>query len=1507
MPEERARNPETVVGYLQKRSRFYGWTRRLFLLSPRGLAMLPNERGHRVPKGQTNTTQPHTRVIGESSGINASHAVLLKHKLLIEIPQISHVASQGERDFVVTASTTGPLTLRAPSAQDRDLWLRSIESAVAAHTTSARDTKPTHSSRDAVGINTTRSKRPATANPYGRPQAPATSTPFDGAYSHDATRINASEANMLKRSPHLDKHDSDDDDSDNNVSMNPQTQHVVMAWRRAVLEALSQDDSIASSTFDPNRIFGQPASSSEANENDPLGADVNRTSNPPGDVAGDGSKGMPWLPSTAQMVHLLPTRSAEYDSNIEAQRRPVKIEIARAGSTATRMSSTAKLETAKPQNPSTSAGHGSSAGEHPKQPVCFLSSTAMLSLDTFDVAIDTDNFDVDLFFEGDRNGTSFSDSSQARTAGGCTSIAPPYDPHAGSDSLADETPTSTPLLVSSGAVPSNPVPAYAAKNSNDGASDCRHRHDTRMTTSIHPPALSIPAFDTGTQSNSSSRGFDSIFQAITEPSVGLSHSRRYPAPPPLDPLAPVPTPFSPSPHSCTANAVSHATKPQQGVQGSSCTRDYVCAARGSTSEASAGGTAPAAKAPKLPDKSALVDIQVSTLANSSIYDIGLADWPTFLGNTSILPISTANESTSFTPQNVASASPSGQADIKLQGALAAQQDSQVGEWKTHKSAVSLLDSPEQQRVGGHSPGVFKSIAAITRLSTSRQTLPAGRPGTAGIQPSLLSKYSDSLNTSRSRMASAGRAGRPKTMHEWRMLSRNLREGRNADKPPDVVEYTPVEPGDTGVNRVVKGQLAKDIIQKENTQGHKERRSGVRRMRRVKSESKVVQLKSIRLKLDGAIVGSRALLGRPNDASVHELGHKDHSTNGSRNMERASLNHSQIRNPAGDTAGPGHNEQAAERSVDVLAEFSEIQSRLKLAEEQKKREQYERILSKEGVDDVRIADILETKQDVPLAVQLQEKRQVHLAKQQVLLKQQIEQQKQQIELQKQHMEQQRQHQQFMQQSLRPVRKAASQFSLRSGASSACQNVWQGQDSRSMHGGNRDAYTSQWVQHQSVYGENVPLSHTVGSYPQMALQPPPAQQPAMMMPHGMHPAHQIQHMAGRVPAPQYPSQPKHTPSTPDTASSEPGAAWPREHGLARSFSHQTGASAPSSQSIDNSRRTLNRNPSANTRRQAGAAFFKSAGPAPHQSSPHSSITSDSWQSHVDHRITASMHASTELPYEGSVYTTSPVLSAVTARRTSSFGPFESKRPAHSTSETQMLRQKILSAAEEAPPVPALPPAIAAMKAANSGSYAHHGYPYPPPPPAPLLSTHVQQPPLSAHHHPHQMHPQAYGQWAPPSQTWNGQLMHQQSPQPAYGASPSYPMAHQSYPQKPSSGVRPRKRMHGGYCMTETEKMEKKRNEMAAETPSLLQRLDMARVTGVLPIRQTEKAPYTLGAYQNLNGVRLYGDSAATPLLGNSPTLLIDRLHESEVSRTAFLKKISRSYTGIGGEVAPQKIVF
>ncbi|KAJ2163029.1 hypothetical protein GGF46_000215 [Coemansia sp. RSA 552] len=738
--------------------------------------------------------------------------------------------------------------------------------------------------------------------------------------------------------------------------------------------------------------------------------------------------------------------------------------------------------------------------------------------------------------------------------------------------------------------------------------------------------------------------------------------------------------------------------------------------------------------------------------------------------------------------------------------VAAEASGRNAEGQLPRVAPAQLDPPGQHNLGERSMYKLKTVASSGGLAASSR---CHLDDPQGIQPSLLAKYSDSLNSSRALLSSVGQVGRPKTMQGWQANVSTANVQRGMDRPAEIVQYEPAQPKNNGVNKVVRGQLAKDFIKKET-----ERKPAVRRVRRAKSETKVPPLKAIRLKLDGSVVGSRVA-----GADVSQAG----SSRGLRYMVKdgriegpASQGHASQGAADNHSDGSGH-------SSNPIGEFDEIKRRLKAAEDQKKHQQQARLLDKDASDGMRIADIIEGRQDIPLAVQLEERRRMQYAKQQAVLNQQLEQQRMQLEVQRLNMEQQQQYEQFKRQSLCPDVRASRRFSVASHTYSGWQEFGAGEP-----GG--DSYTDQWVQSQDACRAGPPSTASASIY--------------------QHP--------GQCSSIYY-QQPSR-PTTP-MAMHDGGMSWmqqqqqyqqPQQPSRPNSYYPQANLQAP--HSAEATPRTVSRSRSNNPRRQAGGAFIKQTKPPARGTvSEGSNASTESWQSQVAHSTKTSIYARTEPTYEGSVYVVSPTLSASVAKRSSSIGYTDSRR----SSISKHGPPSAYTIGDGAPPVPPVPRSFA------YGSGGHGGpMQYGPP----------------AHMPPSYGYPQhaSYDQWVPPPRMT--------SPGAGWNAPPMQP---------------PPGHQHAGHNSLQ---MHKRCTEMSAKAPSLLQQLNQAQVSGIMPGWSAEKPLYRKGAYQNASIPTNVKEGSGAHYLGDGNSLLIDRVYESEKTKRAFLRKVSRNYTGVGGEAAP-----
>ncbi|KAJ2521496.1 hypothetical protein GGI11_001993 [Coemansia sp. RSA 2049] len=758
-------------------------------------------------------------------------------------------------------------------------------------------------------------------------------------------------------------------------------------------------------------------------------------------------------------------------------------------------------------------------------------------------------------------------------------------------------------------------------------------------------------------------------------------------------------------------------------------------------------------------------------------------------------------------------------------------------------ASKLLNSPGRSRIDNQvRMAARRSVMTIYGgLGVSAQQEKQKPVGPNGIQMSLLAKYSDSLNASRTLLASGLRNNKGAAAHAWGSRA-NLPGGvHNLDRPATIVQYESNEPKNTGIRKVVRGQFAKDLIQKES-----ERKPAVRRMRRVKSESKVLPLKSIRLRLNGSIVGGNTSIN--SGAAANDSSFK--STTGHQ-LPAIGSNTA----PKKDTDNSSSKVGAHAGSAGAFGEFNTIRERLRAADEQKKLQQQAQMLDHEGVDDVRIGDIMQTRQDIPLAMQLEDKRRVQEAKRLALLSQQLEHQKQQLNIQRLNVEQQQQYHEFKRQSLCPTTHGPDL--LAQPPHHMPQKGWTGHENNAY--GGSDSYTKQWVQSQtprfssamqSPYPQGVYSQNQTGMRPVSSVGLRPASYMSAMADEGGYMQNLLAANTG------YPDS--------QAMSYEQAHLWQQQqqHYMYGSNHEQlpiqyAPPNAPNTafSNGQSGRPSVKAQPS-NKKRQPGAAFVKhgrsaSAG----GKSDNSNASTESWQSNVGRSARSSIHAKTEPVYEGSIYVLSPVTNSTAAgananagstkKRASSFGQAEHRRRLMAKRVSATLsRSKGMDAASGIPPVPPLPQNM------QQYQYQPHGQ----------------------HQYQQQQH-QYY--------------VSQQMPGGEWGAHNNY-----AYPGNQQD------------IYADMQTLAKKRNEMSSNVPSLLQQLNQARATGVLPNRHKEKASYTKGAYQNFNTSQLIRDGTTTSAqyLGDGNTLLIDQAYEAEKSRTALLKRISHTYRGIGRESAP-----
>ncbi|KAJ2388174.1 hypothetical protein H4S02_003002 [Coemansia sp. RSA 2611] len=1288
-----------AVGYLQKKSRFYGWNKHVFLLNQHGLAQLTTERNLQPAQDQGTDRIPHSFVIGSATGIDLKHALALKHKQFVKLSNIARVSGQGSRELAVT-STAGILVLRALTTADRDLWLEAFQSA-------AQSTGEPDAAADACS---SASAEAVSVSPTSDLDA---MTQAAGSLAHSPAATTARNTPPFLLELTLDSVSADQDG----------------------VGQLGLDSVPSEARTEPSGNMGWlPSIDSLPN---PIAPDVSASS-PDNGPGGDEPGAQP----NGSKLRLNPYMSPSPNP------APVT-----AGATP----ATAQVEVPQAASASSEHDHG-------------------LSFERDCVNMDAESFDADRFFNGDDDDVNMDTVAPAsqRLAVGSTSELPLADAAGSLQAGASHAATALPDRIDADST------AFGDMFSDFLGTLARESGEGVLG---HVEAEQPASLARGSEGLSADLGFSNSNVSENETKAGSNQA---------------------------------------------------------TTHALAAG--------KTPDSAQLVAVatnvaEPATVLNSSIADIassmldchGLPDFSALL-----------NASHMESSSEPAQAADSDTQDDRPLLQVAAELSDRDANIQLPKPPAKALDPPGQYDLGGRSMDKLKSVASSVGLRAAHKAQLDDPPG---FQTSLLAKYSDSLNASRALLSSVNRVGRPKTMHDWQANTSKANAERGMKQTAAIVQYESAGPTNTGVSKVVRGQLTKEIIQKEA-----DRKPAVRRVRRAKSESKVLPLKAIRLKLDGSIAGSRVAANDSQAGSSRGLKYmvKDGRIEGmtGHNGSRGSLALAASQATPGDGASP---------NSDGVSEFSEIQKRLKQAEEHKRQLQQARLLDKDASDGVCIADIIENRQDIPLAQQLEERRRMQAAKQQALLNQQLEQQRAQLETQRMNMEQQQQYEQFKRQSLCPDVKSIHRMSTISASQPGAPNGW------NEPGG--DNYLHHWTHDPASYGRVAPSMASANMH-SSSMQPPSFGYQQQSRPTTPISVYDPSVAWVQQPVPYQPPPP-------------PPQQQQQQRFAGRPYSHYVQTATSSTQSADVSARIVGRSVSTgNPRRQAGAAFVKSARPASRAGqSEHSNASTDSWQSRVAHSTKTSVHANSDPLRDGSVFIASPTMSAAVAKRSSSFGYAESRRSTASRPGSQTARFCNPQPMENAPPVPPIPQHIAA----SSAQHAYSGCAPAQGPPGYM--------PSPVHHHAGHGYPQppaSYGQWAPPAPPhgWGSPYAPAQ-PVPYSCEYPGYNHHHQQQP-----GIT-------------TPQMQRKRTEMTAKVPSLLQQLNQAQVSGIMPGRIYDRPSYTKGSYQNANVPQIVRETTGAHYLGDGNTLLIDRVHESEKTRRAFLKKVSRNYTGVGGDTAPTPV--
>ncbi|KAJ2826074.1 hypothetical protein IWW50_002549 [Coemansia erecta] len=1291
-----------AIGYLQKKSRFYGWSKHVFLLNQQGLAQLSTERQPRSAKDQPSIRLSRDLVIGAAAGINLKHALSLKHKQFVGLSDIAHFAGQSTRELAVT-STAGILVLRAQSAAERDLWLEALQ----------RVTQSVaNANASAVAVSEVQSSPPS---------------PIPDAESPIPTR-----AYSLAAASHVSREEQ-----------------LYLLELTLASESEGQPDSGRLELgFIAPECNAEPASTMGWLPSIASFADPVSTEAPLSNAATDTPNALPDTQPDAEKLCLGPYTLPASDPETE----PAQHDQSSAQDKFSRNSEKAYIN------------------------------------------MNAESFDADRFFDDNDSVAEVPPSIEPPLGAGSRSELPLTDGAPNVQAAISNGDVASALLIPSLAQPSQYKGIPPSQIGTDDAAfgdmfgdflgtfnfASRERlHDHAMVEQQGADARGIAKLETNNASGASGN-----FPSIQPRGEDMRDS-----------------------HDDSSSSINIPL----GVASGKPNQDVVPA------EVASGGQnahSAVAVAANVTEPTTVINSSIADIATSFLDNVGLPNFSTLLSAADDVSRSAPPEADDDVAQD----------DKPLLRVAAEKAGGSTGSPEL-KPPAKVLDPPGQYGLGGQSMDKLKSTVSPGGLRAAHRAQLDDPPG---FQMSLLSKYSDSLNSSRALLSNVSRVGRPKTMHDWQANTTKANTERGMGRAAAIVQYKATEPANTGVSKVVRGQLTKDIIQKEA-----DRKPAVRRVRRAKSETKVPTLKAIRLKLDGSIVGSHVAANSSQASASRGLKYmvKDGRIEGAANTNGSRVSLAQAKGrttQASHAAGVGGMGSGTQSNTDALGEFGEIQKRLRQAEEQKQLLQRARLLDKDASDGVRIADLIENRQDRPLAVQLEERRQMQVAKQQALMNQQLEQQRMQLEVQRLNMEQQQKYEQFKRQSLCPDTKSAHRMSTVSATQPCATNGWPA------YGGST-SYTNQWVHSQNVYSSAVPSTSSF--------------------------AHQ------------HPSLCYQQPSRPVTpvSSYDPSMAWAQQqqqqqhHAPGRSFSQYTQTTAPSVQRVDAPARAVARSFSAgNPRRQAGTAFVNQARPVSRAAlSEHSAASSGSWQSHVAHSTRTSIHAKTDPLMGGSVFVASPTLSAAVAKRTSSFGYADSRRSISSRPESQDARVQTMYAAENMPPVPPIPQHV-------PGGNMHYAYPASPAQGLPLY----MQPAQHANYS-YQQPPAQYGNWAaPPANAWN----------------PPHAQNHAECHYQP--GVDP-------------QLIQRKRTEMTAKVPSLLQQLGQAQVSGIMPGRMADKPTYTQGAYQNANVPQVVRETSGAHYLGNGNTLLIDRVHESEKTKRAFLKKVSRNYTGVGGDSAPTPV--
>ncbi|KAJ2372637.1 hypothetical protein IW150_004021, partial [Coemansia sp. RSA 2607] len=126
MTEETPFCADSAIGFLQRKSRFYGWSKSLYSLDSHGLTRYSSEK---PPPLENEPSEDDTStakvVIGNIGGIDPTSITRFKRKQHIRMSQIVDISVKGQRDIIISLKSDIH-TLRAQNPGDCGLWLEAF-------------------------------------------------------------------------------------------------------------------------------------------------------------------------------------------------------------------------------------------------------------------------------------------------------------------------------------------------------------------------------------------------------------------------------------------------------------------------------------------------------------------------------------------------------------------------------------------------------------------------------------------------------------------------------------------------------------------------------------------------------------------------------------------------------------------------------------------------------------------------------------------------------------------------------------------------------------------------------------------------------------------------------------------------------------------------------------------------------------------------------------------------------------------------------------------------------------------------------------------------------------------------------------------------------------------------------------------------------------------------------------------------------------------------------------